>query len=174
VACFGCHLDPLIAIRHAVTELGMMMAGWKPFLTCRDHEVDAGPSSTAWPDHIRRWLREVSVDDQPQMRPAADKAPHALLSSLPAQALASLPAQALGFDGLSVCLERLAAAAMDVVVVDATRPDIGMPVVRVLAPGLRHFRPRFAPGRLFDIPVIRGLRDRPLLEEELNPIPLVF
>jgi oxazoline/thiazoline synthase len=35
---------------------------------------------------------------------------------------------------------------------------------------LRHFYPRFAPGRLYDVPVKLGLSDRPLKESELNPI----
>jgi hypothetical protein len=53
---------------------------------------------------------------------------------------------------------------------DHTRPDIGVPVARVIVPGLRHFYRRFAPGRLYDIPVKLGLLDRPRSEAELNPI----
>jgi ribosomal protein S12 methylthiotransferase accessory factor len=33
---------------------------------------------------------------------------------------------------------------------------------------LRHFYRRFAPGRLYDIPVKLGLRDRPLPESDLT------
>ena len=43
-------------------------------------------------------------------------------------------------------------------------------VVRVVVPGMRHFYKRFAPGRLYDVPVKLGLRDVPLREEELNQI----
>ena len=53
---------------------------------------------------------------------------------------------------------------------DQTRADIGVPVVRVIAPGLRHFYRRFAPGRLYDVPVKLGLRDHPIAESDLNPI----
>ena len=53
-----------------------------------------------------------------------------------------------------------------------TRLDIGVPVVRVIAPGLRHFWPRYAPGRLFDIPLELGWVDHRLSEEELNDVPL--
>jgi ribosomal protein S12 methylthiotransferase accessory factor len=35
---------------------------------------------------------------------------------------------------------------------------------------MRHFYRRFAPGRLYDVPVKLGLRDRRLLESELNPL----
>jgi ribosomal protein S12 methylthiotransferase accessory factor len=40
----------------------------------------------------------------------------------------------------------------------------------VIVPGLRHFYRRFAPGRLYRVPVKLGLRDHPLKENELNPI----
>ena len=58
---------------------------------------------------------------------------------------------------------------LDFLVLNQTRPDIDVPVVRVIVPGMRHFYRRFAPGRLYDVPVKLGLRDRPLSEDELNP-----
>jgi ribosomal protein S12 methylthiotransferase accessory factor len=63
---------------------------------------------------------------------------------------------------------------MEVLVLDQTRPDIGMPVVKVIVPGLRHFWARYAPGRLYNVPVAMGWLDNPLPEEELNPIPVFF
>ena len=60
-------------------------------------------------------------------------------------------------------------AGYDFLVLDQTRPDVEVPVVRVLVPGLRHFYRRFAPGRLYDVPVKLGLLDRPRLESELTP-----
>jgi ribosomal protein S12 methylthiotransferase accessory factor len=63
-------------------------------------------------------------------------------------------------------------ANLDILVVDQTRPDIGMPVVKVLVPGMRHFWPRFGPGRLFDVPVRLGRVARCTPYEELNPIPM--
>jgi ribosomal protein S12 methylthiotransferase accessory factor YcaO len=59
---------------------------------------------------------------------------------------------------------------LDFLVLDQTRPDIEVPVVRVIVPGLRHFYRRFAPGRLYDVPVKLGLRNEPLSENELNPL----
>jgi oxazoline/thiazoline synthase len=58
---------------------------------------------------------------------------------------------------------------LDFLVLDQTRLDIEVPVARVIVPGLRHFYRRFAPGRLYDVPVKLGLRDRPILENELTP-----
>jgi oxazoline/thiazoline synthase len=67
------------------------------------------------------------------------------------------------------CVRTAKRKGLDFLVLDQTRPDIGVPVVRVIVPGLRHFYRRFAPGRLYDVPVKLGLRDRPLAEDELNP-----
>jgi ribosomal protein S12 methylthiotransferase accessory factor len=58
-------------------------------------------------------------------------------------------------------------------VVDQTRPDVGLPVVKVIIPGMRPFWPRFAPGRLYDVPVRLGWRRQAAEEEDLNPVPFV-
>jgi bacteriocin biosynthesis cyclodehydratase domain-containing protein len=71
---------------------------------------------------------------------------------------------------VTACVRLAKQAGLDFLVLDQTRPDIEVPVVRVIVPGLRHFYRRFAPGRLYDVPVKLGLNDRPLMENELNPI----
>jgi ribosomal protein S12 methylthiotransferase accessory factor len=68
------------------------------------------------------------------------------------------------------CLRLAKRAGLDFLVLDQTRPDIDVPVVRVIVPGMRHFYRRFAPGRLYDVPVKLGWRDKPLSESELNPL----
>jgi ribosomal protein S12 methylthiotransferase accessory factor len=72
-------------------------------------------------------------------------------------------------DQVLACVEVASRAGLDFLVLDQTRPDVEVPVVRVIAPGLRHFYRRFGPGRLYDIPVKLGLLDRPLAESELTP-----
>jgi ribosomal protein S12 methylthiotransferase accessory factor len=71
---------------------------------------------------------------------------------------------------VTACVRIAERAGLDFLVLDQTRPDIGVPVVRVIVPGLRHFYFRFGPGRLYDVPVKLGLLERPRLENELNPI----
>ena len=71
-------------------------------------------------------------------------------------------------DQVIACVEIAARAGYDFLVLDQTRPDVEVPVVRVLVPGLRHFYRRFAPGRLYDVPVKLGLLDRPRLESDLT------
>ena len=70
------------------------------------------------------------------------------------------------------CRAAVESRGMEVLALDQTRPDIGLPVARTIVPGLRHFWPRFAPGRLYDVPVAMGWRDAPAREEELNPVPV--
>jgi oxazoline/thiazoline synthase len=72
-------------------------------------------------------------------------------------------------DQVNACVEIASRAGMDFLVLDQTRPDVEVSVVRVLVPGLRHFYKRFGPGRLYDVPVKLGLLDRPLPEDELTP-----
>ncbi len=71
---------------------------------------------------------------------------------------------------VKACVSLVSQAGLDFLVLDQTRPDIGVPVVRVIVPGLRHFYRRFGPGRLYDVPMKLGLRDRPPSETDLNPI----
>jgi bacteriocin biosynthesis cyclodehydratase domain-containing protein len=71
---------------------------------------------------------------------------------------------------VTTCVRLAKRERLDFLVLDQTRADIDVPVVRVIVPGMRHFYRRFAPGRLYDVPVKLGLRDRPLSEDELNPI----
>ena len=57
---------------------------------------------------------------------------------------------------------------------DQTRPDIELNVVKVIVPGMRHFWRRLGAGRLYDVPVRLGWLDRPLREDELNPRSVFF
>ena len=71
---------------------------------------------------------------------------------------------------VAACVEVAKQQGLDFMVLDQTRADIEVPVVRVVVPGMRHFYKRFASGRLYDVPVKLGLRDGPTAEEELNQI----
>jgi ribosomal protein S12 methylthiotransferase accessory factor len=71
---------------------------------------------------------------------------------------------------VSACVDVAGRAGLDFLVLEQTRPDIEAPVVRVIVPGLRHFYRRFAPGRLYDVPVNLGWRTKPIAESELNPL----
>ena len=70
---------------------------------------------------------------------------------------------------VDACVDIARRAGLDFLVLDQTRPDVEVPVARVIVPGLRHFYRRFAPGRLYDVPIKLGWLDRPRLESELTP-----
>ena len=65
-------------------------------------------------------------------------------------------------------------AGVDVWWADCTRTDIGFPVVRTYAPGLRHYWNRYAPGRLYDVPVGLGWREPGYGEADVNPLAMIL
>ncbi|MCJ8292055.1 MAG: TOMM precursor leader peptide-binding protein [Crocinitomicaceae bacterium] len=73
-------------------------------------------------------------------------------------------------DSVHYCMKELEQQKLETLVLDLTQVDIGMPVVRVIVPGLRHFWKRTGPGRLYDVPVKMGWLKEKLTEGELNPL----
>ena len=110
------------------------------------------------------WLRNATVANQPYLAPRDG----------PARTAAAYPACRTDDikDDVLACQALVEARGMEMLVLDQTRPEIGLPVVKVVVPGMRHFWPRFAPGRLYDVPVPLGQLPRPTAEEDLNPIPM--
>lgn len=73
--------------------------------------------------------------------------------------------------GLEDLLSRFPACGLDPLAVDLSRSDVPLAVVRAVVPGMRHFTPSFAPGRLYDVPAALGWVPRRLEESSLNPLP---
>ncbi len=161
VAGFGCHLDPAIAINRAITEMGQIIIGWRPYL-----DIPQGPSPITAPESVEYWLRSVGEVDQPQMMGLQNTKRNS--SDFPIITSGNIEKD------IGICVDRLDSIGIEVIVADATRPDIGFPVTRVFAPGMRHFRPRFAAGRLYDVPIKQGYRTQKLSENDLNTINMVF
>lgn len=67
------------------------------------------------------------------------------------------------------CVARARRLGLETLVLDQTRPDVEMPVARVIVPGMRSFWARFAPGRLYEVPVQLGWRRKSCDEQKLNP-----
>jgi bacteriocin biosynthesis cyclodehydratase domain-containing protein len=148
---FGAHLDAAVALRRALTEMDQV-------LTCIAAEERTGSLGPT----LDRWFREVTIANQPYLAPSP--APAVRLDDLPASATNDLARD------LALCEALLARRGLKLLFLDQTRPDIGIPVIKAIVPGLRHFRTRFAPGRLYTAPIEAGWLDRPRLESELNPI----
>jgi ribosomal protein S12 methylthiotransferase accessory factor len=153
---FGAHRDGRIALLRAVTEMNQMLA---PLLRPRGPSVTGTAPSDP---HMDVWLRTASLADHPYFSPLSG----------PPVALRSEPSHNDDIvDDILDCRRELESRGLDLLVLDLTRPEIGLPVVRVVS-GLRHFWPRFSPGRLFDVPVALGWLERPTPEASLNPFPM--
>jgi len=146
----GAHFDPRIALLRALTELSQFLAiglmgggsGEKPSLD---------------------GTTPLRLENYPFLLPAAHpiKGPE-LGMPIPRDNTRQQ---------VDACVEIARRAGYDFMVLDQTRPDVEVPVARVIVPGLRHFYRRFAPGRLYDVPVKLGLRSEPTPEQELTPFP---
>lgn len=156
---FGCHSDARVALLRAVTELNQMLT-W--VLTDDDGRPPA-PDLLDDPETLH-WLRTATLANQPYLVPARGE--YRALEDYPECRTNDLR------DDVSACQALVERQGLEMLVLDQTRPDVGLPVVKVIVPGLRHFWARFAPGRLYDVPVRLGWLPRPLREDELNPIPL--
>ena len=86
-----------------------------------------------------------------------------------ASALAAPAIDFGGRDPVAACRAVAERNGIQTYVLDCTRSDIRVPVARVIIPGLRHSWPRFAPGRLYDVPVNLGWLQRASTEADLNP-----
>jgi len=145
----GAHFDARIALLRALTELNQ-------FLSIGLMGDGDGNKSTL------DGTTPLRLQDHPYLAPAGRPA--------------AQPGTGLTFSRLdtreqvAACVDAVRRAGLDFMVLDQTRPDIGVPVARVIVPGMRHFYRRFAPGRLYDVPVKLGWLARPTPESELNPI----
>ncbi len=154
---FGAHLDARLALLRAVTEMIQIHS------QLLDGPADQLPAYLTAKETIE-WLRTATVDNQPYLLPL-EGPPRVASSYRPCETDDLL-------DDVLACQALVERHGMEMLVLDQTRPEIGLPVVKVVVPGLRHFWARFAPGRLYDVPVRLGWLTQPVAEEQLNPIPM--
>ncbi|MFI9081499.1 TOMM precursor leader peptide-binding protein [Streptomyces sioyaensis] len=155
---FGAHFDPRLALRRAVTEMGQLL----PLVSSVTAEGAGYRITDAEP---LNWWLHANLANQPYLRPD-----RRLPGRTPAFWAYTPTADLL--DDVTLITESVRSRGMELLVLDQTRPDLDVPVVKVLVPGMRHFWPRFAPGRLFDTPVELGRCPAPTSYADLNPIPL--
>lgn len=154
VAGYGCHFDAKIALLRAVTEMNQ-------FLTRVETQY---PRKTE--GELHEWLTFAAIANQPYLTP----------NHLEPKVYTDYPEHCS--DDLQEDVLRCVAIAkqhnLETLVLDQTRPDIGLNAVKVIVPELRHFLPRFGSGRLYDVPVKMGWLAAPLVEEQMNQIPMPF
>jgi ribosomal protein S12 methylthiotransferase accessory factor len=158
---FGAHPDPQVALFRSLTELNQFL----PFVARRD---DKGTTVYRTNDAATlQWCRTVTVANEPWI------APHPSLAPVTRTALARTVPTDLR-ELVRWCVADLQRAGLETIVVNQTRPDIDLAVVKVFVPGMRHFWPRSGAGRLYDVPVRLGWLDAPQTEAELNPRGVFF
>ncbi|MGW4649632.1 TOMM precursor leader peptide-binding protein [Kitasatospora sp. NPDC004289] len=155
---FGAHLDPHIALTRALTEMNQFLG---PVAGDENGHVSYAGADR----EQKQWWLTATVANQPYLLPdpAAEAAGPDRWEPLAGADLA---------EDLALVQRLVEERGMEFLVLDQTRPDIGLPVAKVIVPGMRHFWARFAPGRLYDVPVALGWLDAPTPEEDLNPIPI--
>lgn len=155
---FGAHLDPRVALHRAVTEANQFLPG----LVNRNAD-----GSTRYgiddPDSLH-WFTTARVSEQTWLRP---------------NGWTTLDARGDTSSGdittdVRRCVDIAADAGMEVVVLDQSRPELELPVVRVIVPGLRHFWRRLGPGRLYDVPAVLGRTPRAATGSDINPYSIFF
>ena len=153
IFAFGAHLDRKIAVERAILEVCQIL----PSTIKKDGKYSV--SDSVFVD----WLETVKLEENDWLMPGSE-----LGKDLEADYPKVFEPEIL--PSIDHCLESLRRNGIEVLVLDMTQPDIGLPVVRVIAPGLRHFWRRTGPGRLYDVPVKMGWRKEPMQESDLNPL----
>ena len=155
----GAHFDARVAVLRAMTELNQflsigLMGRRRPNPETKESSQHASGSLN------HGHLPPFRLEDHPYLTPSGTARPDfgSQLDRLDTRGQ------------VTACVDLATRGGFDFLVLDQTRPDIEALVVRVIVPGLRHFYRRFAPGRLYDVPVKLGLRERQLPESELNPL----
>ncbi|MTI80387.1 MAG: TOMM precursor leader peptide-binding protein [Firmicutes bacterium] len=170
---FGCHFDPVLAALRALTEMnqalpslsGVSINAWKKVMGQKGSSYGKEQGTQGYPSRsLEKWCREATVANQPYLLPDPSQLPRSLSD------YHNLATDDL-LEDVHICRRLVEKLGMEMFVLDQTRPDIGLSVVKVIVPGMRHFWARFAPGRLYDVPLKMGWLTRPSKESELNPIP---
>ncbi|GAA1690180.1 TOMM precursor leader peptide-binding protein [Microbacterium sediminicola] len=154
---FGAHLDPHVAVLRAATEATQFFAALST--------IDEGDLHKAFDPGATEWWRTATVESEPYLVPSGEQRRHSDFATLTGDDLAT---------EVQTTIDLIEARGPRVLLLDQSRPDTGMAVVKALAPGLRHFWDRRAPGRLYDTPVELGWLAEPLSESDLNPTPVFF
>ena len=159
VVGFGAHLDPRIGMMRAITEVNQFFASL--------YALDDGDLRKAFDPGAVQWWETASVANKPYAAPDP---------AVPALTLADLPDLSSSdlLDEVQTAIRQIESRGLEVLLLDQTRPDAGFPVIKALAPGMRHFWSRLAPGRLYDVPVELGWLSVPRTEAEVNPTPVFF
>jgi len=157
---FGTHFDPKLAIQRALTEVSQVL----PAVLNANPDGSTRYAISAEPQMLH-WWQTATRENQPYLVPNPEVSSKCYSDY-------KVVWHEDFLEDVKYCQNLVGEKGMEMLVLDQTRPDIGLNVVKVIVPGLRHFWKRLGPGRLYDVPVDMGWLDKPLMEEDMNPIPL--
>jgi bacteriocin biosynthesis cyclodehydratase domain-containing protein len=157
---YGAHLDPRIAISRALTEVNQILPSVLSFK--EDGTTIYNPSA----DPLAvKWWQTARLSNQSYLVPDSKIMPKKSSDYL------QLASDDL-LEDVKLCQQIVESKGMEMLVLDQTRPDIGLRVAKVIIPGMRHMWKRLGTGRLYDVPVSMGWLKEALTEKELNPFPM--
>ncbi|MFN6561510.1 MAG: TOMM precursor leader peptide-binding protein [Nostoc sp. ChiSLP01] len=157
---YGTHFDAKIALSRALTEVNQILPN---LLSAKDD------GSTQYPISGDRlaidWWKIATLANQPYLIPDGEK-PAKIYTDYPQLASDDL------LEDIKLCQQIVEKNRLEMLVLDQTRPDVGLRVAKVIIPGMRHMWKRLGSGRLYDVPVKMGWLKQPLTENQLNPFPM--
>lgn len=145
---FGASNSPENAAESAMGEMVQ-------FEATKKYHLNQGPA--LYP-HFLTWCQTASINDYAFVVPTSP-----LRGILNARPLS-----------IETMVDRLARKGLDAFAFAFPSASQDINVVRTIVPGIRSIWPRYAAGRLYDVPYELGLIERRNLEAELNPVPILY
>jgi ribosomal protein S12 methylthiotransferase accessory factor len=158
---FGSDFDPSVAVAKALLETNQSL--FAVFKAVPGGSVIYRTDRPA----VRRWFKSATRANQSYLVPDPDRPPIS-------RSQFDWCARDNWRDDVLQCAQRLQDAGHEVFILDLTRPDVRLPVTRVIVPGLCHFWRRFGTPRLYQVPVRMSWRQVASDESELNPWLIYF
>ncbi|MEM8719589.1 MAG: TOMM precursor leader peptide-binding protein [Cyanobacteria bacterium P01_G01_bin.39] len=158
---FGAHFNPYIAMLRALTELNQALPSVSSI------NPDDSTRYESFSKSALNWWKTASLQNQNYLVPNSDTSP-TNCSDYPHLWQEDL------LEDVMICSELIKEKSMEMLILDQTRPDIGLNVVKVIVPGMRHYWRRLGAGRLYDVPVKLGWLEESNTENQLNPLAFIY
>jgi ribosomal protein S12 methylthiotransferase accessory factor len=146
---FGAHFDPERAVTHAATEMNQLVASL-------GSDAEAPRSSSP---ELASWIATATLDGNAHLSP---------------HGTTDLRGPRDGCDSdedVERCRDIVERRGLEFLVLDQSRADVALPVVKVVVPGLRPATSRFAAGRLYMADARAAATSGAPDEQHLNPVP---
>jgi len=147
---FGAHFDAQVALTRALTEMTQLL----PVLLS-----DRNPQCFVGAEDAQSDMSFLTPDKELPTIVCSDFSPP--VARGPKQQVLS-------------CVELAKSWGLEMLTVEQTRQNIGIPVVKVVVPGMRSWWARFAPGRLYTLPLQLGWLAAAKAESGLNSAHLIL